>query len=337
MGTQSYRMKEAEGLAAAESAARPLGGVRVLYVCSAARCGSTLTDMFVGGHSQVASLGELNFLGKALSLDADCSCGAKLRLCPAWDGVFGSLKSSWGADVRTDPYGYRLWDALASNQIDSAHQTTALRLMVGWRKGMMELRERAPSGLRPVLLPGVLTEALHNKAHLYRTLATRWNKEVLVDSSKSMREALELNRMWPDAVKVVLLTRDGRGVYLSRRSSGRTREQAIAGWLNYYSRALPLSAKLLPQSGLLHLRYEDLAADPERTARKLCDFVGLAFEVSMLELGKATRHLVNGNDTRFAANRGIRLDERWRRDLVGEELEFFEERGGDMNRRLGYV
>lgn len=37
----------------------------VIYVCAAAHSGSTLSDMFLGGHSQIASLGELSFLGKA--------------------------------------------------------------------------------------------------------------------------------------------------------------------------------------------------------------------------------------------------------------------------------
>ena len=45
---------------------------RVLYICSAARCGSTLTDMFIGGHSQATSLGEINFLGRAIGLNEEC-------------------------------------------------------------------------------------------------------------------------------------------------------------------------------------------------------------------------------------------------------------------------
>jgi hypothetical protein len=36
----------------------------VIYVCAAARSGSTLSDMFLGGHSRISSLGELSFRGK---------------------------------------------------------------------------------------------------------------------------------------------------------------------------------------------------------------------------------------------------------------------------------
>lgn len=307
----------------------------VLYVCSAARCGSTLTDMFVGGHPEAASLGELNFLGKALSLDADCSCGVKLRRCAEWGAAFDALKASRGIDLRADPYGFRLWDALAVNQVDHAHQTRSLRAAVKLRKGLMELREHLPVAMKPMLRPAALTQALHNKEHLYRTLASTWDKRVLVDSSKNMREALEFYRSWPHLLKLVLVTRDGRGVYLSRRRTGRSRQEALDGWLNYYARALPMADKL-PQASLLRLRYEDLASDPAGTGKRLCDFAGLDFEPNMLELGEAIRHLVNGNDTRFSAHQGIRLDERWRTELVGEELQYFNQRGGEMNVRLGY-
>ncbi len=56
-------------------------GFRVLYIFSSGRSGSTLTDMFMGGHSQIASLGQINILGKVISLGAKCSCGSELRTC----------------------------------------------------------------------------------------------------------------------------------------------------------------------------------------------------------------------------------------------------------------
>jgi hypothetical protein len=110
----------------------------------------------------------------------------------------------------------------------------------------------------------------------------------------------------------------------------------VNGWLNYYRRALPLLESHIDPSSLLKIRYEDLASDPEKTGRDLCDFSGISFESQMLDLSSATRHLVNGNNTRFSPGKGIRLDERWRTELHGIELDFFERMGGDMNRRLGY-
>ena len=119
----------------------------VIYVCSAARSGSTLTDMFIGGHSQAASLGELNLLSKAINLDAACSCGEKLRVCSEWQKVFGAIMSSQGIDLIKTPYKIRLWDALAYREVDHQHQTPAYRLAINLRKVWLEIRDRLPYSL----------------------------------------------------------------------------------------------------------------------------------------------------------------------------------------------
>ena len=109
-------------------------GVTTIYICSAPRCGSTLTDMFLGGHSQAGSLGEINFLGKTIALDANCACGVKLRDCESWKWVFDSVLATHGLDLRQQPYAFRLWDALASVEIDSQHQTRALERAITLRR-----------------------------------------------------------------------------------------------------------------------------------------------------------------------------------------------------------
>jgi hypothetical protein len=159
---------------------------------------------------------------------------------------------------------------------------------------------------------------------------------VIVDSSKHVREAVELFHRRPAAVRILLLTRDGRGVYLSRRSTGRDREESVRGWLTYYTRALDLLQERVPPEARMQLKYEDVAGDPKREGETLCRFIGLEFQDSMLKLDSVVRHMVNGNNTRFRPGKGITLDERWRRDLQPAEREYFEAQGGRMNAALGY-
>lgn len=315
----------------------PQTNFRVLYICSAARGGSTVTDMFIGGHSQATSLGEINLLGKSLSLDAECSCGSKLRDCSEWQKIFDAILTSRGIDLIHNPYGLKLWDTLAVNEIDFKQQTNLFLLGVYFRKLWMQVRSHLPLHLyHHCPIPSRLNEAIQNKMDLYKSIARCWEKMVIVDSSKNFREAVELNRRWPDIVKLVLLVRDGRGVYLSRRSSGRSQSESVSDWLNYYSRALPLlQSKVAPQN-LLQIKYEDLASNPEKIGRAICGFIGIGFESNMLDLSLTQRHLVNSNKTKFFPERGMHLDERWRKDLQGGELEFFKRVGGEMNNRLGY-
>lgn len=311
-----------------------LSSWRSLYVCSAARCGSTFTDMFIGGHSQAASLGEVNFLGKAIALRQKCSCGVDVCECPNWSCVYDKLREITGYDFRFEPYSYRLWDGLAYNSIDYRKQIYIYRLAVRLRKAWLEARYRSGSMLP--LLPSQV-EALRNKALLYESVAGQWGKNLIIDSSKNAREAVELNKLMPGRVKVLVITRDGRGVFHSRRKSQVSQRQSLLGWMNYYRRALPLLEKSVHGGDLLVLRYEDLAANPLLVGERLCDFAGIEFENSMLDLGAVTKHLVEGNDSRFSAGRGIQLDERWKTELSGNDLDFFDKSGGkELNRRLGY-
>lgn len=310
---------------------------RILYVCSAARCGSTITDMFLGGHPQMASLGEINLLGKAIKLDQQCTCGAPLRTCPSWRDVYARIREARGIDMVADPYGFELWNQRARVVVDREHQDAKYEAAFKVRKAWLEVRTRLPAVVRHRLpLPGRLGEALVNKMDLYQAVSQAWQRPVIVDSSKNPWEASELARRWPEQVKVVLLTRDGRGVFLSRRTSGFSHAESVGGWRVYYQRALPLLTREVPAGHLLQLRYEDFASDPDGVGRRLCDFIGVPFAPDMLELSRGERHMVNGNKTRFAPQRGIQLDERWKTQLQGDDLSFFERTGGPMNRRLGY-
>ena len=309
--------------------------MKVLYVCSAARCGSTLTDMFLGGHPKAASLGEINFLAKAIMLGEQCSCGATVRDCAHWQAVYGRLAKS-GFDLQR-PYRYRLWDAVAWNSVDKEHQTRLFLAGVRVRGAWMSARDLLPTSLRNAFpMPPAFNDALANKWHLYEAVSDAWGKELVVDSSKHVREAVELYRRHPQSVRILLLTRDGRGVYLSRRSTGRGRQESVRGWSTYYARALELLDRNVPPESRMQLKYEEIASNPERFGETLCHFVGLDFQPSMLKLDSVVRHMVNGNATRFRPGKGITLDERWRQDLQPAEAAFFEAHGGRMNAVLGY-
>jgi hypothetical protein len=87
---------------------------------------------------------------------------------------------------------------------------------------------------------------------------------------------------------------------------------------------------------LLRVRYEDLTADPARELHRLCQFIGIKFDVDMLEFRAQRHHIANGNDMRFGKNPSIRTDQTWKSALSAADLAYFEARAGALNRRLGY-
>lgn len=310
---------------------------KLICICSAARSGSTFTDMFLGGHPSVASTGELNFISKAIAINEPCSCGTGMRDCSEWAKVFDTYRIHHGFDPRHDPYRLALWDARAFNMIDTAHQTTLRVAMLQARKAWLYGRECLPMFLRQVVPPpSRLARAVDNKFQLVEAIAHSWDQTHIVDSSKNAREVVELYKRRPEQVLVVLLTRDGRGVYLSRRKAGRSRRESVDGWRNYYRKFVPLLERHIAPQSLFKLRYEDLARSPSSTGRELCRFVGIDYLPAMEDLGAVSRHMAGGNDTRYSATAGIRLDERWRTALVGDELTYFQTHAGFLNASLGY-
>jgi hypothetical protein len=307
------------------------------FICSAARSGSTLLDMLIGGHPRAVSLGEFSFLGKALALGQECSCGAKVSNCPEWSPVLERIAREKGVDLRTDPYALWQWDTRAGTLIDRKQQTRAYLFGSKLRSLVCDLRYRLPPGhaLRPPL-PERLATGCGNTDYLFDVVAAQWGKEVLIDSSKNVHKALAHYERAPDRTRIVFLTRDGRGVFYSRRTSGFSRERSMQAWERYNRRALRLLPARVRPEHLLQLKYEELVADVQGTLARLCALLGLERDPAVLDLNAGERHLFNGNDTRFAREQGIRQDERWKTGLVGEELAYFLRHGSGLNERLGY-
>jgi hypothetical protein len=294
--------------------------------------------MFMGSHPDVASLGELNMLGKVLSVERPCTCGAPLRTCAAWRDVFDRLQQEVGIDMPADPYGFHLWHVRARFNVDRARQTASYERRAKLINACLYARRLLPASFGDyVPLPGSVKVAVENKMRLLGDIARVWGVQVVVDSSKNALEAIELARRWPDAVRVVLLMRDGRGVYYSHRTTGADKDASLRSWVHYYSRSAPLLQRHVPAQQLMCLRYEDFASNPKESARSLCDWLGLSPFSGMATLSGSAWHMVDGNETRFSAEKGIRLDERWRAGLVNDELSHFEAAAGALNRRLGYV
>lgn len=309
-----------------------------LQICAAARSGSTISDMLLGNHSRAASLGELFFLPKSLAIDDVCSCGVPLKSCESWDKVFSRVLEETGVDMRRDPYALRQWDARAIAKVDHKQQTRGYLLARKLRLAWTDLRFHLPQELRQHFpLPSLYNRGMDNTFTLYRAIASAWDKDVLIDSSKNIQRCIALYERDPSHVRILFVTRDGRGSYLSRRTSGRSPKEAIDGWLGFYRRATALLPRCIPAEHLYQLRYEDLARNPAESLKQICGFLGVNYEEGMLDRQGRPRHMAAGNETRMSPNKPIQLDERWRTDMSSADRAFFEQHAGTVNRRLGYV
>jgi hypothetical protein len=175
-----------------------------------------------------------------------------------------------------------------------------------------------------------------NKHELYRTVASVSSKSLMIDSSKHYLDAISVYRAAPKRTKILLLVRDGRAVFYSGLKRGKAREAALDSWLRSYTRALPLLESQIEPCDLLRVSYENLAADPASELRRICEFVGVAFDAQMLDFRSRVHHVLAGNDMRLDDSSAIRVDSAWRDRLTRDDLEYFERRAGTLNRALGY-
>lgn len=116
--------------------------IRLVYIVSPSHSGSTLLDLLLNAHSQMASVGELKKFGTVtLTGDRPCSCGEKpLSGCDFWPRVVSRLKQlGWSAGGfradRGDPEAnLALLQSLSETTggailVDSSKLTRRLRLV----------------------------------------------------------------------------------------------------------------------------------------------------------------------------------------------------------------
>jgi hypothetical protein len=181
---------------------------------------------------------------------------------------------------------------------------------------------------------------------LFDLYGERKGKPLVGDKSPGYVRYLELlHRLWPDA-KFVHIIRDGHDVCLSALdwrkgvTSFFTFDEdpfTTAGvWWEWYVRLGREAGRQLGP-GLYHeLRYESLVAEPERQCAKLCDFLGIPYDASMLRFHEGRTSSKPGLSTKAAwlpVTRGLRD---WRTTMDADAVLRFEAAASDLLDELGY-
>lgn len=281
-------------------------------------------------------MGEISYLSQDLALNLLCTCGLPIRECTAWQSIIERLSALLGVDIMVQPYALHLGYPLADVTVDRAHQTRAYRLRRELMLGMYYLRLRFGTRILDPLL-GPMRRSLANNFLVYDAAREVFNVDIVVDSSKTYLKALGVYLRNPDHVRVILLTRDGRGVLYSNMKRNRSRSESVTGWVTQHIRALPLFRQHIHPEHVLFVKYEAVTADPVREMTRICRFLGVDFEPTMLDFTAKVHHSTDGNDLRFQRSVRIHVDNQWMERLSEDDLLYFERHAGWLNRELGYT
>lgn len=195
---------------------------------------------------------------------------------------------------------------------------------------------------------------------LYEALARITGRPVIVDSTKRVdwirARRAELDRAGVPH-KLLFLVRDGRAVVNSRvrKYPDRDPVEHVREWAAHVA-ATDALVRERPEDAL-EVRYERLATEPEATVRRVCAFLGLAYDPAMLAYERHEHHPLGGNtgtqsvvarakgapmvkvparsaDFYGGLRGGFALDLRWRDELPSEVLRAFEAHAGELDARF---
>jgi hypothetical protein len=193
-----------------------------------------------------------------------------------------------------------------------------MRICPLWSAVDRRLRKDQGLGLDDLDLDAGDRETLlaHNRM-FYRAVSEASGKPFIVDSSKRRLRVAAMLASGQFDVRPIHLIRSPFGVTYSNMKKGRP-------WFHHarhYRRAVHHTKRLLRRYDYAVVRYEQLAADPQRVLGPLMEWLGLSFEPGQLAWAEAEHHNIGGNRMRFSTESTIRLDEKWRSALTpGQKL-----------------
>ena len=175
----------------------------------------------------------------------------------------------------------------------------------------------------------------------YAAFAHAHGKERWADKTPDYIDHLALlARLFPKA-RFVHMIRDGRDVALSTIDLKRLhRHAATCGY--FWSRQIGTArtvGRRLGSRRYFEVRYEDLIGSPEPILRRLCDFVGLAFDPALLDHDERTlekipqRFRTMHSRLSLPPTKGLRD---WRTQMAPREVAEYESMAGPMLLATGY-
>lgn len=235
--------------------------IKVVYISSFSRSGSTILDAILGNLPDAVGVGELMRLPTSGWQNNEfCSCGEHCRSCEFWTRVFDDWRKNTGAD----PSHY----AALQDRFERFRRLPVL---------LTEKRTRS----------GGFDEYLAMSVALLRSIQSVSGKNIIIDSSKNPFRAMALNMSSAVDLRFIHLVRDRDAVVRSmakpyRKDLKKGIEVDMLGdaeWktsLLWYLVNAQISwvGKQFPPEKLLKVSCEDLISSPEEQIEKIGAMVG---------------------------------------------------------------
>lgn len=322
--------------------------MKILYIVSTPRSGSTVFEHALGRFEGIVNTGELRRLKDFYNEDhikisdpknqAGCTCGMKVRDCEFWNSV----------------------EKIAGLNFASVNLNSNMGLInrILFRTGFLVVGPRLLQRISRWYGPFKRElMAAKNVFRIYWGIGEITGCKCVVDSSKLIHQFLILKTLHPKQVGMVLMLRDGRAVshsmvrgdrkkYFKRgkytkdfeKGVGQMRifRDAVLSWLRSTLEFLLFYSRISQKERCI-IRYEEFCQRPKAMVSNIIN----QFDLSDATMEKASSltltHTIGGSPSRFESGFAtITLDEKWKNSWTSDKKRIFTLYAGLVNRMLGY-
>lgn len=250
----------------------------IIYIMGSGRTGSTILEILLANNPGIVGVGEITHVFRDGFIDdVICSCGKPALKCALWSSVL--KECNWHQDEIQS-----LVELFRAIEWHSKFPTLALNLVS--RRTLRKYHDV--------------------NRNLFQAVASVSNSKFIVDSSKYAGRALALSNVFPGKVRVICLTRSPAGIVSSfqRTDAEEQRPKSLFSTVVYYLYVMSCLRVVAWRLGsrVLHVRYEEMVADPQGTLTRIeewCDLdLSLAREMLTQNAWFDVGHIVTGNRLR---------------------------------------
>jgi hypothetical protein len=270
-----------------------------IFVVGAGRSGTTLLQLLLNAHPNIAIFGELQYFSQICQIKKDI-----LSLYEAADinNFFNSLK-------KTAAYAFWPSDELLIEKTKNRLINTTRPSYENFFLFLMEEFAKSQT-------------------------ASRFGEK----SPQNIRYLFELKHIFPNC-KIIHIVRDPRDVVASCLRMDWTSNDIVINALKWKCDMLYAHEFKHNDNVILEIRYEDLLSSPQKTLKSICQFIGEEFDEKMLEFFKDAKKYIRDEPWKEGTFKPLNKNavERWRRDLSGAQVFIIEKITGIFLAKYGYA
>lgn len=285
--------------------------INLIYIASTGRSGSTLLDMLLGSHSQIATAGEIQILPHEMinnGVNQPCGCGQPIAECPFWHQIIEQVQPL--AKPQPQIHYFR-------EQHNTSHTLRYKHLLEFHYKNILESQQDV------IDIYGRNNYQLFEKFLDITEQFTQVKPTWIVDASKDPYRLLWLVKSDLFNIKVLHLVKNPKAFAYSmtrrilnnenyRGQAYKLTIQKTVSWLIHNYLIRKIAQNYLSSSDYLLVNYEKLASEPQKTFQEVLNLIGCQSESNFEQEFKSnTIHTIAGNPMRYKP-RKIILDEAWK-------------------------